>query len=135
LRGTWAINFVVGPSPKGNVFGQPHRHKFEFRDEDGQRTVTAKEVLDIIVPGSWRASGDEFSATFEFTCPEDVTCGTITMRGQVNSDTQMSGRVAIFWDERDSTTPTGFDTVTGTFTGVKCGGIRTAHDTGGCETP
>jgi hypothetical protein len=56
------------------------------------------------------------------------------MRGTLESDTRMSGRVVIFWDEADEATPTGFDTVTGTFTGEKCTGVRTNHDTGGCES-
>lgn len=135
LLGVWAINFVVPVSPKGNNFGQPHRHKFEFREEDGQRTVSAKEILDIRVPGAWRAGVEQFSATFEFTCPDGVICGTITMRGGLDSENRMSGRVVIFWDEEDSTTQTGYDTVTGRFTGERCSGVRALHDTGGCDTP
>jgi hypothetical protein len=136
LLGVWAINFVVPPSPKGNVFGQPHRHPFTFRDDSGQRICTAKEIADIQVPGAWRASGDEFSATFEFTCPDGVVCGTITMRGSITSETTMRGRVIIIWDEADDSTPTGYDTVTGTFTGEKCtkAGVGAQHDTGGCES-
>lgn len=136
LLGTWAINLIAPVSPKGNNFGQPHRHQFVFSDQDGQRLVVAKEVFDIRVPGAWRPSGNSFSATFEFTCPDGVTCGTIIMRGTIDSATRMSGKAAIFWDTRDETTPTGLDTVTGTFTGVRCGGrsgISPAHDTGGCD--
>ena len=135
LLGVWAINFIAPVSPKGNDFGQPHRHKLEFRDDDGQRTVVAREILELRVPGAWRTSGDQFSATFEFTCPEGVTCGTITLRGRIDSDTRMSGRLAIIWDSPDNTTSSGYDTVIGTFTGEKCSGLIRAHDTGGCETP
>ncbi len=134
LPGVWAINFIVPVSPKGNDLGQPHRHPFTFKDDNGQRTAQAMEVLEIRVPGAWRPSGEEFSATFELTCPTGLTCGTITMRGNLESETQMRGRVVIFWDEEDETTETGFDTVTGTFTGEKCTGVRTNHDTGGCES-
>ena len=133
LKGVWAIDFKVPVSPKGNDFGQPHRHPFQFSDKDGQRIVVAREVFDIRVPGAWRSSGNSFSATFEFTCPEGITCGTIILRGTLDSATRMSGRVAIFWDTRDEATQTGLDTVTGTFTGERCGGIRPAHDTGGCD--
>jgi hypothetical protein len=134
LPGVWAINFIVPVSPKGNDLGQPHRHPFTFTDDNGQRTAQAREVLEIRVPGAWRAAGETFSATFELTCPDGVICGTITMRGTLDSDTRMSGRVVIFWDEEDATTQTGLDTVTGTFTGEKCTGVRTNHDTGGCES-
>jgi hypothetical protein len=137
MLGTWAINFVVRVSPKGNDFNLPHRHKFDFVLDDGEQTVTAREILNIRVPGSWRLSevGDEFSATFELTCAEGVTCGTVLMRGGFESDDHMSGRAIIFWDTLDTTTPTGYDTVAGTFTGEKCGQIRAAHDTGGCDAP
>jgi hypothetical protein len=138
LPGVWAINFLVPVSPKGNDLGQPHRHPFTFKNENGQRTVQAMEVLDIRVPGAWRATGEEFSASFELTCPTGLTCGTIVLRGNLESDTSMRGRVAIFWDEADETTETGLDTVTGTFTGEKCTGARgnfdAQHDTGGCES-
>jgi hypothetical protein len=134
LLGTWAIDFKVPVSPKGNDFGQPHRHQFKFSDGDDGHTVVAKEVFDVRVPGAWRAKGSEFSATFEFTCPEGVICGTVIMRGLIESDDRMTGRVIVFWDERDDTTPTGLDTVTGTFTGEKCSGrISPSHDTGGCD--
>ncbi|HVG21812.1 MAG TPA: hypothetical protein VNI02_22445 [Blastocatellia bacterium] len=136
LRGVWAINFIVAVSPKGNDFGQPHRHKFDFHDEAGQRTVVAREIENIRIPGVWRTSGDSFSASFEFTCGEGVTCGTVVMRGQLDSDKEMSGRVVVIWDAGDDTTETGYDTVNGTFTGQKCGsGFGALHDTGGCEAP
>ncbi|HEX8088102.1 MAG TPA: hypothetical protein VF762_04575 [Blastocatellia bacterium] len=136
LTGVWAINFIVSVSPKGNDFGQPHRHKFDFRDEDGQRTVVAREIENIRVPGVWRASGDTFSAGFEFSCGEGVTCGTVIMRGQLNSDDHLSGRVIVIWESGDEKTPTGYDTVNGTFTGEKCSsGFGALHDTGGCEAP
>lgn len=111
LVGTWAINFV-GPevSPKGNRFDQPHRHQFTFRDKDGERTVTAKEILDILVPGVWRVTGESFSAAYEFVCPDGVTCGTITMRGGFDSETRISGRYVIFWDTPDSQMSSGYDT-------------------------
>jgi hypothetical protein len=142
LLGTWVINFIVPVSPKGNDFGQPHRHPFTFIEEDGERVVTAKEVFDIRVPGVWRLSGNEFSAAFEFTCPEGTICGSVTMRGTITGEKEMRGRVIVIWDEDDSATPTGYDTVTGTFTGEKCdrtarsigGDVSAQHDTGGCET-
>ncbi|HYP27047.1 MAG TPA: hypothetical protein VE262_10050 [Blastocatellia bacterium] len=139
LKGVWAINFVAPEiSPKGNRFEQPHRHRFTFSDINGQRTTVAREVQNLRVPGVWRPSGEEFSATFEFTCGAGVTCGSIVLRGKLDSETRMSGRLIIFWDSPDSSTPTGLDTVRGTFTGEKCGsgntsGIRILHDTGGCE--
>jgi hypothetical protein len=142
LLGTWVIDFKVAVSPKGNDFGQPHRHPFTFRDDDGQHIVTAKEVFEIRVPGAWRMSGSDFSAAFEFTCPSGVICGTVTMRGSLESETRMRGRVIVIWDEADETTPTGYDTITGTFTGEKCdktirskqGDFGTQHDTGGCDS-
>lgn len=133
LRGVWGINFIVPISPKGNDFGQPHRHKFEFHDEDNRRTVLAREIENIRVPGVWRTSGDSFSATFEFACVEGVSCGTVLMRGTIDSEKKMSGRVIVIWESTDATTHTGYDTVTGTFTGDKCSGdFRAQHDTGGC---
>lgn len=137
LTGTWAINFNVRVSPKGNDFNLPHRHKFDFTVDDGEQVVVAREILNIKVPGSWRVSEatQEFSAAFELTCGEGATCGSVLMRGGFDSDDHMSGRAIIFWDTRDSDTPTGYDTVAGTFTGEKCGNVRLAHDTGGCDTP
>jgi hypothetical protein len=136
LHGVWAINFIVPVSPKGNDFGQPHRHKFDFHDEDGRQTVLAREIENIRVPGVWRTSGDSFSAAFEFACVEGVTCGTVTMRGNLDSEKKLSGRIIVIWDSDDKTTPTGYDTVTGTFTGDKCSsGFQAQHDTGGCEVP
>jgi hypothetical protein len=136
LRGVWGINFIVPVSPKGNDFGQPHRHKFEFHDEDDKRTVIAREIENIRVPGVWRASGDSFSATFEFSCVGGVSCGTVMMRGNLDSEKRMSGRVIVIWETGDTTTPTGYDTGTGTFTGEKCsGGFQALHDTGGCDAP
>lgn len=142
LLGTWAIDFNVAVSPKGNNFGQPHRHPFTFRDEEGRRIVTAKEIAEIRVPGAWRMTGSDFSATFEFTCPTGVICGTVTMRGTLESETRFRGRVVVIWDEEDETTETGYDTVNGTFTGEKCDktirskdkGFAPQHDTGGCES-
>jgi hypothetical protein len=139
LKGVWAINFVAPEvSPKGNVFDQPHRHRFTFSEINGQRTTVAREVQNIRVPGVWRPSGQEFSASFEFTCGAGVTCGTIVLRGKLDSETRMSGRLIIFWDSPDDRNPTGLDTVRGTFSGEKCdsntSGIRLQHDTGGCES-
>ena len=139
LPGTWAINFIAPEiSPKGNRFDQPHRHRFTFSDEDGQRITVAREVLEIRVPGAWRPAGTDFSATFEFVCDAGVTCGSILMRGRLEDEHHMRGRIAIFYDTRDNSTPTGRDTVAGTFSGEKCNdktsGISPAHDTGGCES-
>ena len=140
LRGkVWAINFIVPRSPKGNDFGQPHRHKFEFRQEGEKLSVRAREILGILVPGAWRASGNQFSAAFEFSCEPNAVCGTVLMRGTIDED-DMSGEVFVLWDERDETTPTGLDTSRGTFTGELCGNIGSSsvspsHDTGGCEAP
>ncbi|HEX5735767.1 MAG TPA: hypothetical protein VF131_23270 [Blastocatellia bacterium] len=138
LPGTWAINFVAPEvSPKGNRFDQPHRHRFSFSDTDGQRITLAREVFELRVPGAWRTSGHEFSATFEFVCDPGLTCGSIIMRGRLEDEHNMNGRIIIIYDTLDSSTPTGRDTVAGTFRGEKCndrtGGITPQHDTGGCE--
>jgi hypothetical protein len=139
LLGTWAINFVAPEvSPKGNRFDQPHRHRFTFSDDNGQRITLAREVFDLRVPGAWRASGHEFSATFEFVCEPGLTCGSIIMRGRLEDDHNMNGRIIIIYDSADNSTPTGKDTVAGTFRGEKCNdkttGITPMHDTGGCES-
>lgn len=139
LVGTWAINFVAPEvSPKGNRFDQPHRHRFTFSDDNGQRITLAREVFDLRVPGAWRASGHEFSATFEFICEPGLTCGSIIMRGRLEDERHMNGRIIIIYDSLDNSTPTGRDTVAGTFRGEKCNdrtsGITPMHDTGGCES-
>jgi hypothetical protein len=142
LLGVWVIDFKVEVSPKGNDFGQPHRHPFTFTHKDDQHIVTAKEVFDIRVPGVWRRSGNDFSAAFELTCSAGVICGSVTMRGTITAEDEMRGRVIVIWDEGDDSTPTGYDTVQGTFTGERCtnarnsrrGDVGAAHDTGGCET-
>src|ERR1051325_1709298 len=95
LHGIWGINFIVPVSPKGNDFGQPHRHKFEFHDEDGWQTVLAREIQNIRIPGVWRTTGDTFSAAFEFSCAEGVSCGTVLMRGTLDSEKKLSGRVIV----------------------------------------
>lgn len=139
LPGTWAINFIAPEiSPKGNRFDQPHRHRFTFSDTDGQRITVAREVFELRVPGAWRPAGTDFSATFEFVCDPGVTCGSIIMRGRLEDEHHMRGRIIIIYDTPDNSTPTKRDTVAGTFTGEKCNdktaGIRPAHDTGGCES-
>ncbi len=118
LEGMWDINFLVSDSPKGNRFGIPHRHNFEFREGNGECTVYSHDDFNILVPGVWRISGNDFSATFELYCI-NAMCGTIILRGSLDSETRMSGRAIIFWDSPDSTTPTGYDTVRGTFTGER----------------
>lgn len=131
MKGMWNIDFIVPDSPKGNRFGIPHRHDFDFREENGVCRVYSLDDFDVRVPGTWRVSGDQFSATFELYCI-NATCGTILMRGAFDSRTQISGQAIIFWDSPDNTTPTGYDTVSGTFTGKLC--ISLAHDKEGCHT-
>jgi hypothetical protein len=132
LVGKWVIDFKVPVSPKGNDFHDPHRHNFYFQEESGQCTVVVHEQLDVLDPGAWRQSGDDFSAAFELYCgTEKIDCATVLMRGHLDSRKEVSGLTVVIWDTRDETTPTGYDTATGPFTGFRC--VQTTHDTGGCD--
>ena len=66
---------------------------------------------------------DSFSLTWEFEGPLIPsrfvqTRATVVLRGKRTSDTTMAGTALIITDEPDPTSPLGFVTKTGTFTGV-----------------
>lgn len=130
--GKWVIDFKVPISRKGNDFHEVHRHNFYFLEESGQRMVVAYEQWGVLDPGAWRQSGDDFSAAFELYCgTERIDCATVLMRGHLDSRKELSGLTVVIWDTPDETTPTGYDTSTGPFTGIRC--VQTTHDTGGCD--
>jgi hypothetical protein len=73
--------------------------------------------------GGWRIDGDKFSATFQLWCPNaDAPCGSVVMRGEFVNDNRIKGVMTAFFDERDESRPTGFDTWPFNFTGDRVSG-------------
>ena len=122
--GTWIVlsspidNEVV--SRMGNTLGFPERHMI-FSEDGGLRTglVDREDAGANVKPlGVWRIDGNRFSATFQLWC-EDASqpCGSIIMRGEFTREDRVRGTMTAFWDEKDETRPTGYDTWPMTFIG------------------
>ena len=122
--GTWIIlsspidNEVV--SRMGNTLGFPERHMI-FSEDGNLRTglVDREDAGPNVKPlGVWRIDGNRFSATFQLWC-EDASqpCGSIIMRGEFTREDRVRGTMTAFWDEKDETRPTGYDTWPMTFSG------------------
>ena len=122
--GTWVIvsspidNEVV--SRMGNTLGFPERHMV-FSEDGGLRTgqVNREDAGPNVKPlGVWRINGNRFSATFQLWCEDaNQPCGSIIMRGEFTREDRVRGTMTAFWDEKDETRPTGYDTWPMTFRG------------------
>jgi hypothetical protein len=109
----------------GNTLGFPDRD-MTFREDGEIRTgfVAREDVGTNIKPlGVWRIDGNKFSATFQLWCPNsDAPCGSVVMRGEFISDDKIKGVMTAFFDARDESRPTGFDTWPFNFTGDRVSG-------------
>ena len=124
LDGNWVVlsspidNEVV--SRMGNTLGFPERHMV-FYEENGLKLgrVDREDAGPDVKPlGVWRVDGNRFSATFQLWCEDgSQPCGSIIMRGEFTREDRVRGTMTAFWDEKDDTRPTGYDTWPMTFRG------------------
>ena len=129
LKGEWVLTFspIDGQvaSRKGNSLGFADRH-IEFDEQNGLRTsiVTREDVNPNLHPlGVWRISGDDFSTTFQLYClTPGLACGTVTLRGRFTDTDKIRGTAAVFFEQEDETRPTGLDTWTMSFRGLRTSG-------------
>jgi hypothetical protein len=129
LTGGWIIRSTPingeTTSRLGNSLGFPDRD-MTFEEDGDIRTgfVAREDVGTNIKPlGVWRIDGDKFSATFQLWCPNaDAPCGSVVMRGEFVNDNRIKGVMTAFFDERDESRPTGFDTWPFNFTGDRVSG-------------
>ena len=129
LKGEWVVSFspiddqVI--SRQGNSLGFADRH-IEFDQQSGLRTsvVTREDIDPGLHPlGVWRISGDDFSATFQLYClTPGLACGTVTLRGRFTDTDKIRGTAAVFFEQEDETRPTGLDTWTMSFRGLRTSG-------------
>lgn len=112
-------------SRMGNSLGFPERD-MTFQEGGGIRTgfVAREDAGTNVKPlGVWRMDGNKFSATFQLWCPNaEGSCGSVVMRGEFVSDNRIKGVMTAFFDVRDESRPTGFDTWPFNFTGDRVSG-------------
>jgi hypothetical protein len=126
LAGEWIVtsspinNEVI--SRMGNGLGFPDRHMvFEQQGELRTGVVLREDVGVAVNPlGVWRMDGTRFSTTFQLWCPDSSQpCGSIVMRGEFTREDRIRGTMTAFFDEKDETRPTGYDTWTFSFRGER----------------
>ncbi|HXG68749.1 MAG TPA: hypothetical protein VNO70_26870 [Blastocatellia bacterium] len=112
-------------SRMGNTLGFPERDMF-FEQDGSLRTgfVAREDIGGNVRPlGVWRAQGDRFSATFQLWCPDAThPCGSVVMRGRFLDGDRIRGTMTVFFDEKDETRPTGYDTWKFNFKGDRVAG-------------
>lgn len=126
LAGEWTVTStpINGEvfSRMGNTLGFPERDMF-FREDDGIRTgfVDREDAGSDVHPlGVWRIEGERFSASFQLWCPDaSQPCGSVIMRGRFTAEDRIRGTMTVFFDERDPTRPTGYDTWVFSFRGER----------------
>lgn len=124
LAGRWIVQSTAingeTISRMGNSLGFPERD-MNFQEDGGIRTgfVAREDAGTNVKPlGVWRIDGNKFSATFQLWCPNaEGACGSVVMRGEFVSDNRIKGVMTAFFDVRDESRPTGFDTWPFNFTG------------------
>ncbi|HYP27048.1 MAG TPA: hypothetical protein VE262_10055 [Blastocatellia bacterium] len=123
-KNEWIITVTVPDSPSGNHFGT-RTFNILARNFNAPpsplplRKLTATAEDTTAVQGVWRQVGKNFSLTFELPCEPGSTCGTLLVRGRFNSKTTMRGQAYMVWDTPDPENVARFETVNGTFEGVK----------------
>jgi hypothetical protein len=124
LAGEWTVTSspINGEifSRMGNTLGFPVRDMFFRQDEDIRTGFVDREDAgsDVHPLGVWRIAGDHFSASFQLWCPDgNMPCGTVIMRGRFTADDKIRGTMTVFFDERDPSRPTGYDTWVFSFRG------------------
>jgi hypothetical protein len=120
----WAITVTVPDSITGAHFGtQSFTIRARNFDEPPSplplRKLTATAVDGASLQGVWRQEGKDFSLTFELPCQSGAVCGTVILRGRFPAKKVMSGKAYVMWDTRDRDNRAGFETVNGTFEGVR----------------
>jgi hypothetical protein len=109
-------------SRKGNTLGFPLRDMF-FRQDGDLRTgfVDREDAGSDVHPlGVWRIDGNRFSASFQLWCPDSSNpCGSVVMRGRFTNDDRIRGTMTVFFDEQDTSRPTGYDTWVFSFQGER----------------
>ncbi len=129
LKGEWVLSFSPIDnqlvSRKGNSLGFADRH-IEFDEQGGLLTaiVTREDIDPGLHPlGVWRISGDDLSATFQLYClTPGLACGTVTLRGRFTDVDKIRGTATVFFEQEDETRPTGLDTWTMSFRGLRTSG-------------
>ncbi|HKG20563.1 MAG TPA: hypothetical protein VKC34_01575 [Blastocatellia bacterium] len=129
LAGEWVMTSspINGAtvSRMGNSLGFPERDMlFEQEGDLRSGVVLREDVGQNVRPlGSWRVRGDRFSAAFQLWCPQsDQPCGSVIMRGTFLDESRVRGTMTVFFDEKDSTRPTGYDTWIFSFRGNRVSG-------------
>lgn len=123
-KNEWIITVTVPDSPSGNQFGT-RTFNILARNFNAPpsplplRKLTATADDAVPMQGVWRQVGKDFSLTFELPCAEGSTCGTLIVRGRFKSKTTMRGQAYVVWDTPDQDNVARFETVNGTFEGVK----------------
>lgn len=127
-KNSWVVTITAPDSITGNHFGtQTYTIVARKFDEPPsplpmrKLTATTQSATGqpISVQGVWRQTGKKFSLTFEMPCEPGVTCGTVILRGKFNSKTTMTGKAYVAWDTRDNENIARYETVNGSFEGVK----------------
>lgn len=124
IRGDWIVAITAPDSPTGNQFGTRTFKltigKYPSESTSGPfKLLSATSGNGVMVQGVWREFGRTYSLTFELACEEGEACGSVILRGRMRSETEMSGFAVVVWDSQDRSNPTGFETVNGTFQGVR----------------
>lgn len=130
LAGEWRVDSSAINNEEfsrmGNSLGFPQRDMFFSVSEEGERTgfVKREDVGTNVNPlGVWRVTGDRFSATFQLWCPDTSNpCGSVIMRGRFLENDRIRGTMTVFFDEKDSRRPTGYDTWVFSFRGDRISG-------------
>ena len=129
LAGEWIMkstpidNQLV--SRLGNTLGFPDRDMVFAEDGDLRTGVVLREDAgpDVRPLGVWRVTGDRFSATFQLWCNDTrLACGSVVVRGEFLSDDRVRGTMTVFFDQKDSFRPTGYDTWVFSFRGDRVSG-------------
>jgi hypothetical protein len=124
IRGEWTVIITAPDSATGNHFGartfKLSIGKYPSESFSGPfKLLSATSATGVMAQGVWRNFGRTYSLTFELACEEGEACGSVTLRGRMRSETEMNGVAVVVWDTQDRSNPTGFETVNGTFQGVR----------------
>jgi len=113
LKGRWTFTLM----PEGQVMVITG---FRFKGKGlgvGPRSPLTSGAI------AYRETESDFSASWEYQTQIIATgsfgSSTLVLRGTKTSDTTVEGTLLIITDSPDPLSPTGFETVTGIFTGVR----------------
>jgi len=116
LKGKWTFTLL----PEGQVMVITG---LRFQAKGVGRTPRSPVVSGGI---AYRETETDFSATWEFKTIIHATgsfgTSTLVLRGTKTSDTTVEGQLLIITDHPDPTSPTGYETIRGIFTGVRDAG-------------